>query len=69
LDWIDFVIAHYGNIGCGVFKGEFLAKKQHTQRKLLNFENWSNDELSKIELHFIKKMVLSKNVNNRTCVP
>jgi len=30
----------------------FLAKKQHTQRKLLNFENWSNGELSKFGHHF-----------------
>ena len=26
----------------------FLPKNQHTQRKLLNFENWCIDELSKI---------------------
>ena len=40
----------YGNTGCGVFKGRgggtklemFLPKNQHTQRKLLNFENWVN---------------------------
>jgi hypothetical protein len=25
----------------------FLTKNQHTQRKLLNFEFWNNDELSK----------------------
>ena len=37
---------HYGNTGCGVFKPggtkleRFLPKNQHTQRKLLNFENW-----------------------------
>ena len=42
----------YGNTGCGVFKrGEklerFLPKNQHTQRKLLNFENWVNGEVSK----------------------
>ena len=30
----------------------FLPKNQHTQRKLLNFENWISGELSKIELHF-----------------
>ena len=39
---------HYGNTGCGVFKTggtkleRFLPKNQHTQRKLLNFENWIN---------------------------
>ena len=26
----------------------FLPKNQHTQRKLLNFENWVNGELSKM---------------------
>ena len=37
---------HYGNMGCGVFKRggtkleRFLPKNQHTQRKLLSFENW-----------------------------
>ena len=32
----------------------FLPKNQHTQRKLLNFENWSNGEVSKIGYHFSK---------------
>jgi hypothetical protein len=51
---------HYGNTGCGVFQERdtklewFLAKNQHTQRKLLNFENWSSGELSKIGHHFRK---------------
>jgi hypothetical protein len=45
---------HNGNTGYGVFKGgiqkleRFLAKNQLTQRKLLNFENWSSGERSKI---------------------
>ena len=30
----------------------FLPKNQHTQRKLLNFENWVNGEVSKIGHHF-----------------
>ena len=51
----------------------FLLKNQHTQRKLLNFENWCNDELSKIGHHFSNKMIfklmLSKNVNNKKCAP
>ena len=54
-------IAKYGNTGCRVFKGEgstklerFLPKNQHTQRKLLNFENWVNGEVSKIGHHFRK---------------
>ena len=43
----------YGNTGCGVFKWggtkleRFLPKNQHTRRKLLNFENWVNGEVSK----------------------
>ena len=43
----------YGNTGCGVFKRGgtnleiFLPKNQHTQRKLLNFENRVNGEVSK----------------------
>ena len=32
----------------------FLPKNQHTQRKLSNFENWINGEVSKIEHHFRK---------------
>ena len=51
---------HYGNTGCGVFKRggtkleRFWPKNQHTQRKLLNFENWINGEVSKIEHYFSK---------------
>jgi len=30
----------------------FLPKNQHTQRKLLNFENWCSGVLSKIGHHF-----------------
>ena len=33
----------------------FLPKNQHTQRKLLNFENWVNGEVSKIGHYFRKK--------------
>ena len=52
----DMVTADYGNTGWGVFKRRgggctklerFLPKNQHTQRKLLNFENWVNGEVSK----------------------
>ena len=32
----------------------FLPKNQHTQRKLLNFENWVNGEVSKIGHDFSK---------------
>ena len=52
---------HYGNTGCGLFKGgggtkleRFLPTNQHTQRKLLNFENWVNGEVSKIGHHLRK---------------
>ena len=31
-----------------------LPKNQHTQRKLLNFENWNNGEVSKIGHQFRK---------------
>ena len=40
------ILYYYGNTGGGVFKQggtkleRFLLKNQHTQRKLLNFENW-----------------------------
>ena len=56
--------ARYGNKGCRVFKGgggtkleRFLPKNQHTQRKLLNFENWVNGKVSKIEHHFSNKVI------------
>ena len=32
----------------------FLPKNQHTQRKLLSFENWVSGEVSKIGHHFFK---------------
>ena len=38
----------YGNTGCGVWGTKlerFLPKNQHTQRTLLNFENWINGGL------------------------
>ena len=39
----------------------------------MNFENWCNGELSKIGHHFsnylIKKMMLSKNFDNKKCAP
>ena len=77
---LDFYcLCSYGNTGCGVFKRRgtklerFLLKNQHTQRKLLNFENWVNWEVSKIRHHFkskvISKLMLSKNVNSKKCAP
>ena len=50
---MPFNNVYYGNTGCGVFKRggtkleRFLPKNQHTERKLLNFENWVNGEVSK----------------------
>ena len=35
----------------GTKLGRFLPKNQHTQRKLLNFENWVSGEVSKIGHH------------------
>ena len=48
--WLFFVSTHYGITGYGVFKSRdtklerSLHKNPHTQRKLLNFENWTNGE-------------------------
>ena len=43
------------------------------RKKLLNFEFWINDELSKIGHHFSSKMIWklisSKNVNIKKCAP
>ena len=42
----------------GYTKSErFLHKDQHTQRKLLNFENWVNGEVLKIGDHFSKEVI------------
>ena len=38
----------------GTKSERFLPKNQHTQSKLLNFENWVNGEVSKIGHHFRK---------------
>ena len=48
-------VVEFSSWGGGGTKFErFLAKNQHTQRKLLNFENWVNGEVSKIGHHFRK---------------
>ena len=47
----------------------FLPKNQHTQRKLLNFENWVNGEVLKIGHHFSKESDLSKDLNNKKIAP
>ena len=40
----------------------FFPKNQHTQRKLLNFENWVSGEMSKIRHHFSKQSDLKIDV-------
>ena len=46
------------NVSSGGTKlDRFLPKNQHTQRKLLNFENWCSGELSKIGHHFSNKLI------------
>ena len=61
LIWLFFVnigrLRQYGlwSFQAGGTKLErFLPKNQHTKRKLLNFENWVNGEVSKIGHHFRK---------------
>ena len=46
------IMIYHGNTGCGNFKQgykleRFLPKNQHTQSRLLNFENRVNREFSK----------------------
>ena len=38
----------------GIKLERFLPKNEHTQRKLLNFENWVSGKVSKIGRHFSK---------------
>ena len=45
----------------------FLPKNQHTQMKLLNFENWVNGEMSKIE-HYFSKYSRVRNKHSRTLI-
>ena len=51
----------------------FLAKNQHTKRKVLNFGNWCSGKVSKIGHHFRKYSVLEiddiKNISNKPCAP
>jgi hypothetical protein len=59
-------LQHTGSLGIMVirvveFQAEgtklerFLPKNQHTQSKLINFENWFSGEMSKIGHHFSNK--------------
>ena len=51
-------------MGCGDYE-RFLPKNQHTQRKLLNFENWVNGELSKsAKIGLSKSVFYGKNYPN-----
>ena len=45
-------VVEFSNGGINVER--FLPKNQHTQRRLLNFKNWVNGELSKIGHQFRK---------------
>ena len=45
-------VVEFSNGGTKLEKN--LPKNQHTQRKLLNFENWVNGEVSKIGHYFRK---------------
>ena len=52
----------YGNTGYGVSSPgiqneRFLPKNQHNKRKLLDFENWCNGELSKIGQNITNKLI------------
>ena len=57
---------YYGDTGCLVFKEDtklerFLPKNQHTKRKLSNFENWCNGEVSKVpKFDFQSQFSMSK---------
>ena len=46
-------VVEFSNRGYKIRK--ILPKNQHTQRKLLNFENWVNGEVLKIGHHFSKE--------------
>ena len=66
IDRID-IAYQYGNTGCGVFnwgiqnQKDFWPENQHTQRKLLNFENWVNGEVSKVpKFDFQSQFCMSK---------
>ena len=43
----------------------YLPKNQHTQRKILNFENWLNGEVLKIGHYFSKESYLKNDAINK----
>ena len=53
-------VVEFSNGGYKIRK--ILPKNQHTQRKLLNFENWVNGEVSKNRYHFRKQSDLKSDV-------
>ena len=62
---VEFLLSQYGLWSfqaVGTKLEIFLPKNQLTQRKLLNFENWFNGELSKIGHHFSNKVILKTDV-------
>ena len=51
-------VREFQDQGYRIRSERFLHKNQHTQRKLLNFENWCCGKLSKIGHHFSNRVVL-----------
>ena len=57
------ILYYYGNTGGGVFKKggtkleRFLLKNQHTQRKLLIFENWLMGRCQKLDISLESKAI------------
>ena len=53
--------------------GGYKVRKIFALESILHFEFWIHGELSNIGHHFsikvIKKLILSKNVNNQKCAP
>ena len=67
---MEILVVEFSREGYNIRK-VFWLKINRSQMKLLNFENWSDGELSKIGHHFRKesdlKIMLSKNVKNKKC--
>ena len=48
----------FSNGGGGTKLERFLPKNQHTQRKLLNFENWVNGGLRSFQISEFQKSII-----------
>ena len=68
--FLDGKCIHYGlwNFQAGSTKLERFLPKNQFQRKLLDFENWINGEVSKIRPHFRKESDLKIDVIKK-CAP